>query len=425
MRSQYKVLSLFIATALLIISQTGCSPSVNTQGSSSPSNSESYEETKEETEPAIDEAEFEDARNKIDSGSPQAISEGWTYLVENRENKAVSTEIEARGGMPTPSSNLPSLYQMLDINEEDAGVWMKRYFSEALEYDSRREISKEYCPTLIADSLTFDDLIGSGMGKDGYPSIYVNGMWENHTENNGLYLNTSYKFHGDEGTPSESTVSDRLSTIAYNLGLGEINAVDPGISVDGYSSSNTLWYTHGEARGVHYIIFYEYSFYPDYDNSITSIDVVMSNYFAEECLNEIDVTYSQEERFGALWNVMFPKSDSGDRSNETTQSWSPNSGTASNDHADELIVDTDGKQVWKVYATSSVIHFQGSYSGTGNFIVKILDGNQELHELACNEIGDFVIDRDVNVTEGEMYYIQIECSYGSWEMSWTGTGGKS
>lgn len=425
MKSYHIPSSLLIAAALVMTLLSGCSTSTTAPGSSMSSNRRSLEKTEENTEPTIDEAEFKDIKNKIDSGSPQAISEGWTYLVKNRENKTISTEIERRGGIPTPSSNLPSLYQMLDINEEDAGFWMEQYFTEALVYDSGREISDEYCPSLIDVSSTFDDLIELGMGKDGDPSIYVNGMWKNHTENNGLYLNTLYMFHNDEEMPTDAVVSERLSIIASNLGLGEINEVGAGISVDGYSSNNTLWYTYGEARGISYVVFYEHSSYQDSESAITSIEVILSNYFADECLSEINVTYNQEKRFGALWNVMFPRSDSGNNSNESTQSWNPNETSASNDNADELIVDTDGKQVWKVHATSSVIHLQGSFSGTGNFIVKILDENQEIHELACNEISDFVIDKDVSVTKGEKYYIQVECSHGSWEMTWTGTGGKS
>lgn len=87
------------------------------------------------------------------------------------------------------------------------------------------------------------------------------------------------------------------------------------------------------------------------------------------------------------------------------------------------MTDVDGKQVWKVWPTSSTIHYTGSCQGQGNFIVKVLDGNQDLEELVCNEIGEWTIDKSVAVTPGKMYYVQIECSRGTWNMQWTGTGG--
>lgn len=91
---------------------------------------------------------------------------------------------------------------------------------------------------------------------------------------------------------------------------------------------------------------------------------------------------------------------------------------------DEVIVDTNGKRIYKVEAAASNIHFSGSYTGTGNFIIEVLNSNQNLYELVTNEIGDYVVDKSVSVTPGVTYYIQIECSYGSWSMSWTGTGGQ-
>lgn len=89
---------------------------------------------------------------------------------------------------------------------------------------------------------------------------------------------------------------------------------------------------------------------------------------------------------------------------------------------DKIVVDTDGKTVYKVHSTG-VITFNGQFTGSGYFIVKILDSNQDLQELVCNEIGDYVLDfKSVNVGEG-IKYIQIECSDGTWNLTWTGTGG--
>ena len=89
---------------------------------------------------------------------------------------------------------------------------------------------------------------------------------------------------------------------------------------------------------------------------------------------------------------------------------------------DELIVDTDGKQIHKVYCTNGYLHFSGSFTGEGNFIVWVLNSNQDRQELVVNEIGDYVVDKTVYVGTG-YHYIQIECSRGSWTMNWEGTGG--
>lgn len=89
---------------------------------------------------------------------------------------------------------------------------------------------------------------------------------------------------------------------------------------------------------------------------------------------------------------------------------------------DEKIIDTDGKQIWKIYITDGDFSINGKYNGSGNFIVELLDDNQNLMELLCNEIGDYIIDKSVYVPSG-YYYLQIEFSDGTYEVTWTGTNG--
>ena len=90
---------------------------------------------------------------------------------------------------------------------------------------------------------------------------------------------------------------------------------------------------------------------------------------------------------------------------------------------DKTLVEEDGKTMYQVYALDDTIHFKGSHSGSGNFIVRVLDSNQDLYALAANEIGSYVLDKSVDVTQGSMYYVVIEYNNGSWDMSWTGTYG--
>lgn len=91
---------------------------------------------------------------------------------------------------------------------------------------------------------------------------------------------------------------------------------------------------------------------------------------------------------------------------------------------DVLIVDESGKQIWKVCAKSSEFHFNASCSGSGYFGIKILDSNQDFYSLVMNEIGSYELDKSVyGLTQGEIYYIQIEFSRGTITYSWSGTYG--
>lgn len=54
----------------------------------------------------------------------------------------------------------------------------------------------------------------------------------------------------------------------------------------------------------------------------------------------------------------------------------------------EKIVDTPRKQISKIYISDGKLHFKGTYKGSGNFIVKLSDSNQDLVSLIANESGD-------------------------------------
>ena len=90
---------------------------------------------------------------------------------------------------------------------------------------------------------------------------------------------------------------------------------------------------------------------------------------------------------------------------------------------DQLTINKNGKKIWKVCMTSNTFRFQATYRGSGNFIVKLLDSNQDLEELIVNEIGDYNVDKTVRVKKGEYYYIETFVSDGSWNGTWWGTYG--
>lgn len=180
----------------------------------------------------------------------------------------------------------------------------------------------------------------------------------------------------------------------------------------------------------------------DYGNSETDqrgepleyIDFSSISFNPESCDVDSAALYDEyanreSEKDEQIWKERLKKRDEGlekPKNIANTESPSKSNDSASKKQAnkDEVIVETDGKTVYKVCAASSSIHFSGSYSGTGNFIIWVLDSNQEHYKLVTNEIGDFKVDKSVSVTKGATYYIQIECSYGNWTMNWTGTGGR-
>ena len=65
---------------------------------------------------------------------------------------------------------------------------------------------------------------------------------------------------------------------------------------------------------------------------------------------------------------------------------------------------------------------KADYSGSGNFIIWLLDSNQEEYDLLCNEIGTYKLDTSRNIPEG-YYYIKVEWNGGSWDAQWWGTYG--
>lgn len=84
----------------------------------------------------------------------------------------------------------------------------------------------------------------------------------------------------------------------------------------------------------------------------------------------------------------------------------------------QKVVDSNGKQMWKIYIGSTKLHFKGTYKGTGNFIVELLDSNQDLVEVIANEIGDFVSDKTVQVPYQGWYYLKVYGSEGSCSYTW-------
>ncbi|WP_027398380.1 zinc ribbon domain-containing protein [Anaerovorax odorimutans] len=84
----------------------------------------------------------------------------------------------------------------------------------------------------------------------------------------------------------------------------------------------------------------------------------------------------------------------------------------------QKIVDSNGKQIWKIYISNGKFHFTGTYEGSGNFIAKLSDSNQDLVEVIVNEIGDYVADKTVSVPYDGWYYLEIYGTDGKWTYNW-------
>lgn len=95
-----------------------------------------------------------------------------------------------------------------------------------------------------------------------------------------------------------------------------------------------------------------------------------------------------------------------------------------NDKKDQLIAESNGKQLWKVIARTSTISFSGTFTGNGYFGITVDDYNQDFYELVANEIGPYIVNKSINVTPGNCYYIEISTTDGTWSISWTGTYGQ-
>lgn len=131
-------------------------------------------------------------------------------------------------------------------------------------------------------------------------------------------------------------------------------------------------------------------------------------------MNEYNKMYKKE---------MKAKDSTDDSIYEYDSSTVDNYADDTSDLKDQLTIDTDGKQIWKVYLVDGTFSFEAKYRGTGNFIVTLLDDNQDFVSLICNEIGDYNVDKTVYSTEG-WHYLEIEYSHGSWNASWSGTYGQ-
>lgn len=137
--------------------------------------------------------------------------------------------------------------------------------------------------------------------------------------------------------------------------------------------------------------------------------------------SEAEKLVPEAERQEAEWQEQAAKEaeEEARRQEEEQARWD----AANADKKDQVIINEPGKYMCKITAYSSVFHFTADYSGSGNFIVQLLDSNQNLVDLMANEIGSYHLDRSAAINPGSTYYVLVECNYGSWSGTWTGSYG--
>ena len=361
--------------------------------------------------------EIEVAKADIASDVPSEIIEGWSFLAQNKDDSEAKRAIEELGGIPTPYANLYQLWRMAgtgkmtlrqadDLDREEE---IEEYFQNALGI-SMTESTGEYgvckVPCLSASNEYVKSATDEIFGKEVITQINANNWY--YLDRDDYPTNLELQVQDVPEISSESEAVAILDKITDYAGLGQKTSQG--------GSDAGLWYTCGKKDGATWYAIYHWETSSVGDHPM--INVWVSDCFASNAESALK-NYDRSEDF-ELYDALL----SGRQESEKASS----SGSSSNSLSqsvlkDEKITEIDGKTVWKVQATSSSIHFLGSFTGSGNFIVKLLDSNQDLVSLVCNEIGDHKLDKSISTSVGSTYYIQIECSSGTWNVSWSGTGG--
>ena len=398
-------------------------------------------------------SEAAEAVEKATSEDQQTAAEGWLYLVENQDDSAVAAAIEELGGYPDPFSikfffdfgyDASSLANAI-MNGGSSG----KYFDECVAKVTHNSSGKTEDFAFRADTLGVGTLyymtyqcgsfplwdIGT-FGSD--PSLLV--LKEKPADH---MAGTTLVIEGSD-SPTEDVLdtkmgADYLSSLGLTVLDSKVYSDYPTADASSMSPLNIGVYIFkteyrgeticgvawNEATSRRSDLTWYMAYYPETLASVSMSDL-------DAFMQKQAETMIETRRWYCYYDSEFLKSlgvelespaqdyASKPESNSTPES----SSNSASSKKDELIVDTDTKKIYKVWAYDDTIQFSGSYEGTGNFIVKVLDDNQDLYNLVANEIGTYVVEKKVPVTKGKMYYIQIEVNDGSWSMKWSGTYGQ-
>lgn len=137
--------------------------------------------------------------------------------------------------------------------------------------------------------------------------------------------------------------------------------------------------------------------------------------WANKRLSEIDSQYSSEMKaIDSQYAWAFDDSSSTINKPTTEQNMS----SETEYKQPELIIDKNGKKVYKIYIVKNQIHFSGKYTGNGNFIIKLSNSNQDLVAVVTNEIKDCIVDKTITLHDSGIYYLEIDYSEGKYDLNW-------
>ena len=365
-------------------------------------------------------SDFDSLEKQLASGDSEEIASAWTYLVSNADIEQYREFAEDHGGYPNefsldrlwdmrstardgfttiPPTEYLKTYRESDLNEASAKIESDDYsFYETSDSSSAYsyaclELNSEEC-----EGLSLDDIVGYA----GFEDQADEGLaWQQYAYSGNTDLQYRYDFQYAPGTlggeealwvamsKTEREADSPSGMSLYCTQLGNRN-------IDDVISQLVLFCENSGSAGLALDLSFIAS-------ALSNKEPVDSDYFNDE--PHLEFTFDESA------------------ANQDAQAPSQDSSTNDGSKNDRVLVEEDGKSMYQVYAYSDSIDFTGEFEGSGNFIVRVLDSNQELHALVVNEIGSYVLDASVPVNEGEMYYIVIECSDGTWSMEWTGTYG--
>ena len=364
--------------------------------------------------------DLDSLEKQLASGNPEEIASAWTDLVSHADIEQYRGFAEEHGGYPNefeldrlwdmrltardgfttiPPNEYLRTYRESDLDETPAKIESDDYsFYETSDSSSAYsyaylELNSEECEELSLDDIVdyagFEDQAEEGLA------------WQQYAYSGNTDLQYRFDFQYAPGTldgeealwvamsKTEREADSPSGMILYCTQLGDRN-------IDDVISQLVLFCENSGSAGLCLNLSFIAS-------ALSDKEPVSPDYFDNE--PHLEFTFNEPA------------------TNQDAQAPSQDSSATDSSKNDRVLVEEDGKSMYQVYAYSDSIDFTGEFEGSGNFIVRVLDSNQELHALVVNEIGSYVLDASVPVNEGEMYYIVIECSDGTWSMAWTGTYG--
>ena len=366
-------------------------------------------------------AEFERLKTDLSSGDPEKVASAWLDLAENKDDEKYDAFANSQGGYPT-SYQITKLWEM--------GEGYKRYLESYYNshFDLRPSLGESLTNTGYHYLAQFED-------DDSYRKHFIVLVEDDIDEYMDLELLANKAGMNDQ-IGREKVIqqyahsSGSGSQHTYEFIYGQTTLDGEEAASIAFSDKDPYDMKHSKPGWRALICT------PLGDRSIDSVISVLKLYCENAAANNrcdlriITRSVSCINPKTADDFASFPHSDFGSAT-ETPEQEEEHVDTgekkteadANNAFKDKALVNEPGKSIYQIYAKDGTLGIKGDYSGSGNFIVRILNSNQGHYKLVANEIGSYVLDTEIPVEIGSKYYLLVECSDGSWNLEWTGTYG--